>query len=65
MQPFISDGEQEVTYDFDGESFGVADLCYTPPVPPAFKPYPSLLENPLGWFEQGAYMSYGYRYVVP
>ena len=63
VQPFVPGGDDEITFDMDGQSFGVDDLCYSSPVPTVFKPYLSTQEEPLAWFMQGAYVSYGYRWV--
>ncbi|CAM9471831.1 unnamed protein product, partial [Ascophyllum nodosum] len=63
VQPFVPGGDDEITFDMDGQSFGVDDLCYSSPVPTVFKPYLSTQEEPLAWFMQGAYVSYGYRQV--
>lgn len=47
------------------ETFGVADMCLSPPVPTALKPYlPDSNVSSLDWLQQGAYISYGYRWVV-
>lgn len=66
-QTLIPGNDAEVEFNMTGvsgevETFGVTDVCYSPPVPTAFKPYPadSEITNFL-WFAQGAYMSYGYR----
>lgn len=66
-QPFVPGNDQEVKVtlsDVAGgpETFGVPDLCLSPPVPPAMKPYPPDPNmTTFAWFQQGAFMSYGYR----
>lgn len=61
VQPLIPEEDGEVAFELNGESFGVADVCQSPTVPSFFMPYTNTAESPFAWFEQGAYMSYGYR----
>lgn len=61
VSPLIPGGDNEVTFDFNGESFGVADTCQSATVPSYFKPYNNTATNPIDWIANGAFMSYGYR----
>lgn len=59
VSPLIPGGEDEIIFERDGESFGVADTCQSATVPSYFKPYTTT--TPVDWIATGAIMSYGYR----
>ena len=59
VSPLIPGGEDEITFERNGESFGVADTCQSATVPSYFKPYTTT--TPVDWIASGAFMSYGYR----
>eukprot|EP00903_Cladosiphon_okamuranus_P013795 g12838.t1 len=61
VSPLIPGGEDEITFERDGETFGVADTCESATVPSYFKPYTTT--TPIDWIASGAFMSYGYRWV--
>lgn len=59
VSPLIPGGEDEITFELEGESFGVADTCQSATVPSYFQPYTTT--TPVDWIASGAFMSYGYR----
>eukprot|EP00752_Nemacystus_decipiens_P003738 g3444.t1 len=61
VSPLIPGGEDEITFEREGESFGVADTCQSATVPSYFRPYTTT--SPIDWIASGAFMSYGYRWV--